>query len=237
MFLLAVPSAIAFAITLARWRFHLRRGTRMDASAAASGVVIAEGSDPVAELVLDLKIPRSQSGMSVEETNRELHVRPFMIETASGERIDVEPPREVCLHAYLGKAHKIEHLRRYTKTAHVRPGDRVYLTGQLRDAVSATDGPFRDGEHRHRSIAPSLISTERLGGVARVAAARDKKWLVRWAVMTVLGPLPYVIPIIAFFVFAFWIRDMIVARVWWERKRYREWYGSGTTHEDRREYE
>ena len=238
LLLLAVPSAICLAITAVRWRLHLRRGTRTDAATAVSGVVVADGTDPVAELVIDLRIPHTVSGgMSVEETSREMHVRPFMLETASGERIDVEPPREVILHASLGKAQKVEHRRRYKKIAHVGPGERVYLTGQVRDAASATDGPFREGEHPRRSIAPGLISTEMLGGDARRAAAIDKKWLRRWAVMTLLGPIPYAIPIVPLFVFGFWIRDMIVARIWWDMKRYSEFYGRGTTHADRREYD
>jgi hypothetical protein len=236
LLLLSMPSVLCLTITAMRWRYHLRQGARADAATPISGVVVAEGDEPVAELVLDLRIPRTKNGMSVEETGRELHVRPFMIETDGGERVEVEPAREAELHATLGKAHKIEHLRRYQKTARVRVGDRVYLDGQVHDATAVQAGPYREGERPHRHISPTLVSTERLGGKARRAAANDRTWLKRWAVMIVLGPLPYVLPIVAVFVFAFWIRDMIVAQIWWDKKRYSEWYGRGSNPEDRSEY-
>lgn len=55
--------------------------------------------------------------------------------------------------------------------------------------------------------------------------------------MTVLGPLPYALPVVPLFVLAFWIRDMVVAQVWWDKRRYSEHYGSGPTRKDRSEYD
>lgn len=236
LLLLSIPSGVCLAVTALRWRHHLRQGERADAATPVSGVVVADGDEPVVELEIDLKIPYSSTGMSVEETHRELRVRPFMLKTDGGELIDVDPPREVQLHATLGKAQKLEHLKRYKKAAQARVGQRVYLLGQVHDARSPDDGPFREGERQHRHISPDLVSTERIGSTARRAAANDRRWLVRWAVMTVLGPLPYLMPIVPLFVLAFWIRDMIVSQMWWEKKRYSEWYGTGTTREDRAEY-
>ncbi|HEU0029175.1 MAG TPA: hypothetical protein VFQ53_00995 [Kofleriaceae bacterium] len=233
--LLAIPSGVCLAITAIRWRYHLRRGERDDATAAVSGIVLAEDHEPVVELVLQLRIPHSRSGMSVEEKRRDLHARSFVIKTDAGELVDVEPPADVKLHASLGRAHKLEPSR-FTKTARVRPGERVFLLGAIEAASSPEGGPFREGERPHPRIAPAVISTEPIGATARRAAANDRKWLVRWGVMTVLGPLPYAIPLLPLFVFAFWIREMIVAGIWWEMKRYSEYYGNGTTREDRAEY-
>ncbi|MEO8798926.1 MAG: hypothetical protein ABI551_13645 [Polyangiaceae bacterium] len=235
--LLSIPSVVCLAITAIRWRVHLRQGAQVDAATTVVGVVVAEGSEPVVELVLELKIPRSSTGMSVEETGRALHVRPFLVKTDDGELIEVAPPRTVRLHAPLGRARKIEDHKRYTKTAQVRVGDRVYLVGSLHDAAPFEGGPFREGARPHRHIAPSLIATARLGETARQRAANDKQWLRRWGLMAVLGPLPYLMPLVALFVIAFWIRGMVVAQSWWEKRSYSEYYGSGTTREDRREYQ
>lgn len=236
LLLLSVPSPVCLAVTAIRWRYHVRQGERADA-APISGVVVAEGSDPVVELVLDLEIPYGRSGMSVEEMHRELHARPFMLKTDGDELIDVETPREVKLHADLGSAQKIEHLRRYKKSAQIGVGERVYLVGQVLDARSPEGSPFREGERPHRHVEPALISTEKLGATARRAAAKDYVWIKRWAVMSVLGPLPYVLAIVGLFVVGFWIRDMIAAQIWWEKKRYNEWYGAGSIHENRAEYD
>jgi hypothetical protein len=43
--------------------------------------------------------------------------------------------------------------------------------------------------------------------------------------------------IVGLFVVGFWIRDMIAAQIWWEKKRYNEWYGAGSIHENRAEYD
>jgi len=236
LFLLTIPSGVCLAITALQWRHHCRQVPRADAAATVSGVVVADGDEPVVELVLHLKIPYSSSGMSVRETSRELRVRPFMVKAAGGELIDVEPTRDVRLHATLGRAKKIEHYTRYTKTARVGPGEHVYLVGKLEDATSPEGGPFREGWRPRRRISPTVVSSDKIGWTARRAAATDKKWLVRWAILTALGPVPYAIPIVPLFFFGFWIRDMIVAQMWWEKTPYSEWYGSGTTHEDRAEY-
>ncbi len=236
LLLLSIPSAVCLAITAVRWRHHLRRGRQVDATTPVTGIVVADGDEAVVQIVLDLEIPYSRTGMSVEETHRELHARPFVVKTDDGELIDVEPPRDVKLHASLGKAQKIKAHKRYTKSAHVRAGERVYLAGDVRDAESPEGGPYREGERRHRRISPTLISTERLGATARRAAATDRKWLVRWAVLTALGPLPYVLPLVPLFMVLYWIREMIVADMWWDKKRYSEWYGTGTRYEDRSEY-
>lgn len=237
LLLLSIPSVVCLAITAICWRYHLLQGERIDAATPLAGVVVAEGDEPVVELVLELKIPRGVTGMSVEETRREVHARPFMVKTDDGELIDVTPLRDVRLHAALGRARKIEDHKRYTKSAQVRVGDRVYLVGSLHDATSPEGGPFREGERPHRHIEPSLISTTKLGAMARQRAANDKRWLVRWALMSVLGPLPYLLPFVALFVLAFWIRGMVAAQVWWEKRRYSEYYGSGSTREDRSEYD
>lgn len=127
LLLLAIPSGACLAITAIRWRYHVRQGARADAATALGGTIVADGDEPVLELVLELEIPYRKNGMGVEETHRELRVRPFMVKTDAGELIDVDPPRDVALHATLGKAQKIEHLRRYQKAAQVRVGQRVYL--------------------------------------------------------------------------------------------------------------
>lgn len=235
--LLSIPSVICLAVTALRWRYHLRQSARIDAAAAVAGVVVAEGDEPVVELVLELRVPRSTTGMSVEETRRELHVRPFMVRTDEGELIDVEPPQDVKLQASLGKARKIGDDRRYTKTARARADERVYLVGLLQDAASRRGGPFREGARAHRRIAPTVISTSKLGATAAQRAANDKRWLVRWALLSALGPLPYLMPLVALVVIAFWIRAMVVAQMWWEKPRFSEYYGSGTTRADRSEYD
>jgi hypothetical protein len=228
LLLFSIPSGICLAITAIRWRYHLGQGERADAATPVSGVVVADGDEPIVEQVLDLKIPAGRVGMSVEETRRTLHVRPFVVKTDGGELVDVEPGPGLALHATLGDALKLEDQRRYTKTARVDVGERVYLLGQLRAAGSAEE---------HRRISPSLVSTEPIGSTARRAAANDRKWLVRWAVMSVLGPLPYFVPPVPFFLVAFWIREMIVDPMWWSKRRYREWYGAGSSREDRSEYD
>jgi hypothetical protein len=224
LLLLAIPAGVCLVITAIRWRHHLRAGERADAATPISGVVLANGDEPVMQLVLDLDIPRTRAvGLSVEEKHRQLHLRPFMVKTDGGELIDVDPEREVELHASLGAAQKVEDHRRYTKSAQVDVGERVYLLGPLH------------GERPHRRIAATLVSTEMIGETARRAAANDRKWLVRWTVMTVLGPLPYVVPFVPLFLLAFWIREMIVKPMWWDRKPYSEWYGTGRA--QRSEYE
>jgi hypothetical protein len=43
------------------------------------------------------------------------------------------------------------------------------------------------------------------------------------------------LPIVPLFFLAFWIRDMIVKPMWWDRKPHSEWYGYGR--ERRSEYD
>lgn len=235
--LLSIPSVVFFLITLIRRRYHLRKGARADAATPVSGIVIADGKDPVIELVLELYTPRTRSvGLSVEEKERSVLARPFIVKTDAGEQIDIAPEGDVKVYATLGKAKKVKE-QYFKKTASVRPGQHVYMLGQLREAESPADGPFREGERTRPHFSPTLVSTSKIGSTARMWADNDKTWLKRWAVIALFGPLPYLFGIVGFFIVGFWVRDMIVAKIWWEEKRYSEYYGTGTTHEDRKEYD
>ncbi|MCC6994158.1 MAG: hypothetical protein IT370_05970 [Deltaproteobacteria bacterium] len=116
---------------------------------------------------------KSSWSHSWRETRRWMDVRPFVVRRDDGTTVKVEPGPRVVLHDTLSR---FEHSSTITKTrtriAEVKPGDRIYVAGELVDIrVHGGGGVYREAPRMPRlipaSTGPMVVSTEAPGGTAR----------------------------------------------------------------------
>jgi hypothetical protein len=78
-----------------------------------------------------------------KETSRRVDARPFYVLRPNGERVRVEPDRNVFLVDLLDGTERLEHARR-RRLATLRPGEKVSVTGVLVRGFDPQQGGYRD---------------------------------------------------------------------------------------------
>jgi hypothetical protein len=78
-----------------------------------------------------------------KETSRRVDARPFYVLRPNGERVRIEPDQNVFLVDLLDGTERLEHTRR-RRTATLRPGERVSVTGVLVRGFDPQQGGYRD---------------------------------------------------------------------------------------------
>lgn len=215
-----LPALAMSVVSAIRWRVLWARARRIEAAAPAYGIAVADGEAPVAEVVIDLVMPPVRAGLKIEEASREVRVRPFVVKTESGELVTVEPARDAEVRAPLGRAVKIEPYRRYTKSARILPGDKVFLGGTVTTAEPREGSPFRDAGHR--TVIASVISADPVGMPAYRAGQRALRYVVWWFIAAVSGPIAYVIPAFILVAAWSWYRSAFASDPWWDKPRHSE---------------
>lgn len=123
------------------------------------------------------------------EVDREIVVRPFLLELSNGQLVLVTPPRNVDVADALDQKVWINRNRRVL-SAELVPGEKIYARGRLeRSDVAAPGGAYRDNAWGW-ALGPSrdgqmLLSSEPLGAGLRKRAAFHRRFAY-WAVVLIL---------------------------------------------------
>lgn len=132
-----------------------------------------------------------------EEVNRELHVRPFVLRTANGTTVRVEPPNPVQVQGEFKEIIRHSHTER-TQVIELKNGADIHVYGALSGAAQQSTSmayraggamPVLSGSPR----APMVISTEKLGETARGRAKVHRNMgiaLASWLLIAIFAVFP-----------------------------------------------
>jgi heme/copper-type cytochrome/quinol oxidase subunit 2 len=125
-----------------------------------------------------------------EEVQRQQHVRPFVVRTANGTTVRVEPPQGVMLQGEFTSIVRHNHFER-TQVFEIKNGAELHVYGMLSGAAQqSTTMAYRAGQAMPvlvaTNTAPMVISTEKPGATARSRAKVHRNVgiaLVAWLVI------------------------------------------------------
>lgn len=125
-----------------------------------------------------------------EEVQRQQHVRPFIVRTANGTTVRVEPPQGVMLQGEFTSSVRHNHFER-TQVFEIKNGAELHVYGVLTGAAQqSTTMAYRAGQAMPTLVAtgaaPMVISTEKPGATARSRAKVHRNMgiaLITWLVI------------------------------------------------------
>lgn len=127
-----------------------------------------------------------------KEVRREFHARPFVLRTASGAAVRVEPPTDAQVHGEFTRVERHGYSQR-THVLELGPGAEVHVYGTLAGAQSSASTAYRAAATTPvltgTTFAPMVISTEQPGATARARARVHRNMgvaLAAWLVFVTL---------------------------------------------------